>query len=1140
MTTVSSDKEPAEAALRESEERFRMLADNMSQLAWTCDLLGNVTWYNKRWLDYTGLSFEDMKGWDWTKVQHPDHVERVVARVQRAGQTGEPWEDTFPLRGKDGQYRYFLSRAMPIRDEQGNFVQWFGTNTDVTEQKLAEEQVTRQAQELRVLNERLTELDRLKTKFFANVSHEFRTPLTLMLGPLEDALADACGVLPSAAADQLRVSHRNALRLLKLVNTMLDFSRIEAGRLQASYQPTELGTFTAELASNFRSACEKGGLRLVVDCPPLGEPVYVDRDMWEKIVLNLSSNAFKFTLDGEIEVSLGRSDECRVSSERKEEPRATHPSSLATPGCVTLTVRDTGVGIPVEELPQMFERFHRVEHSRGRTHEGTGIGLALVHELVKLHGGTVQVDSVLGEGSTFTVTIPLGTVHLDPQRIGSPSEPAAAGIDSSAFVEEALRWLPDDHREEASEETFSSGLAASDRLSIAVQPHGRRARILWADDNADMRAYVSRLLGRHFDVQAVGDGQAALEAARAKPPDLVLSDIMMPRLDGFGLLIELRADPQLREIPIILLSARAGEENRIEGLEAGADDYLVKPFSARELVAHVGAHLAIARVRKEATEKIHSSEVELRDFVENASVGLHRVSSDGTILWANQTELDLLGYRSEEYIGHSIAEFHVDAALIEDMITRLSRGERVIDCETRMRCKDGSIRHVLVNSSAFFEDGKFIHTRCFTRDITERKRSEQERARLAAIVDSSDDAIISKDLNGVIISWNRAAERLFGYTAKEAVGQPLSILIPVDRLDEEPGILERIRRGERIEHYETVRRRKDGTLLDISLTVSPIVDTQGRVIGASKIARDITDRKLAEEKLRKSEEHLELLNSTVPALISYIGSDQRYRSCNRGYTVWFGLPQDEIVGKPVREVLGEEAWKAIGPHIEAGLSGETVEYEAEVKYRAGGTRWIHALYTPHRDARGNVVGLVVLVTDITNRKQAEDALRQSEERFRNMADSAPNIIWLTDAEGRLTFINRAYLDFLGIGVEEIPSFDWRQIVHLEDRDRYDEAFMAALRERQPFHERVRMRRRDGEWRWLEARGAPIFDHGGNLTGYIGSSPDITDIYESQQALKELGQRKDEFLANMSHEIRSPLTGIMGYADILLDEAERSR
>jgi len=427
------------------------------------------------------------------------------------------------------------------------------------------------------------------------------------------------------------------------------------------------------------------------------------------------------------------------------------------------------------------------------------------------------------------------------------------------LVEEALRWLPEEETQakQEAEQIWTPSLATSDRDVPGVQSQDLRARILLADDNADMREYISRLLAKRFDLQAVTDGQAALDVARAEPPDLVISDIMMPKLDGFGLLLALRADPHLREVPIILLSARAGEESCIEGMEAGANDYLIKPFSARELLARVGAHLAPARVRRETAEKIRSREADLRDFVENASVGLHRLSPDGIILWANRTELDLLGYTGDEYVGHSIAQFHVDASVSEDILTRLGRGENVRNCRARMRCKDGSIRRVLINSSGYFEDGKFVHSRCFTRDITEHKWAQDADALLSAIVDSSDDAIISKDLNGVITSWNKSAERLFGYMPSEAVGRPITMLIPPDRLDEEPKILDRLKHGERVDHFETIRVRKDGSRLDISLTISPVKDADGRIVGASKVARDITEHKRIEQERHEFSRELE-------------------------------------------------------------------------------------------------------------------------------------------------------------------------------------------------------------------------------------------------------------------------------------------
>ena len=417
--------------------------------------------------------------------------------------------------------------------------------------------------------EALAEIDRAKTTFFSNVSHEFRTPLTLMLGPLEETLADTS--LSSSVHDHLDVAHRNSVRLLKLVNTLLDFSRIEAGRMEAVYEAVDLQALTTELASMFRSAIERAGLKLIVD-DSLGEAeVYVDREMWEKIVFNLLSNAFKFTFEGQITVGLKMSDET-----------------------VELEVTDTGTGIPEAELPHLFERFHRVKGARGRSYEGSGIGLALVQELVKLHGGSVRVKSEEGRGSTFTVSIPTGSAHLPADRLGGARTLASTGVRSDAYVGEVLKWLPDETNHL---DGFSSSISAT-------QSDEARARILLADDNTDMREYLRRLLATKYDVEAVADGESALAAMDGAKFDLVLSDVMMPKLDGFGLLKALRVDEKTRTIPVILLSARAGEESRVEGLGAGADDYLIKPFSARELMARVEAHLNLQRVRRESEEAV--------------------------------------------------------------------------------------------------------------------------------------------------------------------------------------------------------------------------------------------------------------------------------------------------------------------------------------------------------------------------------------------------------------------------------------------------------------------------------------------------------------------------------------------------------
>ncbi len=432
--------------------------------------------------------------------------------------------------------------------------------------------------------EQLAELDRAKTAFFSNVSHEFRTPLTLMLGPAEDALQEAQDPIQRG---RLELIHRNALRLQKLVNTLLDFSRIEAGRIEAVYEPTDLTVLTTDLAGTFRSTIERAGLHLRVECDSLPELVYVDREMWEKIVFNLLSNAFKFTFAGEIAVVL-----------------------RAIKYQIQLEVSDTGTGIPGSELAHVFERFHRVKGAKGRSYEGSGIGLSLVQELVKLHGGTIAVRSSITQGTCFTVSIPMGCAHLPSDRIVARRSLASTSIGATPYIEEALRWLPSDENIQRSIEieTASSEIPVSVATSRSIAP----ARIVLADDNADMRDYLKRLLSQAYEVEAVGDGRAALAAIRQQMPDLLLTDVMMPEMDGFELLRLLRNPPdgstlqaelKTRELPIILLSARAGEEARIEGLEAGADDYLTKPFSARELLARIEATLKLTQLRQETVQR---------------------------------------------------------------------------------------------------------------------------------------------------------------------------------------------------------------------------------------------------------------------------------------------------------------------------------------------------------------------------------------------------------------------------------------------------------------------------------------------------------------------------------------------------------
>ena len=512
------------------------------------------------------------------------------------------------------------------------------------------------AAEQRQRAEALAELDRAKTAFFSNVSHEFRTPLTLLLGPIEEALCDDANRLHAVHHERLQLAQRNAQRLQKLVNTLLDFSRVQAGRMQARYSKVDLAALTRDLASGFRSVMESAGLSLTVACDELDGGAWVDLALYEKIVLNLLSNAFKFTFEGGITVKLGQ-----------------HGRSAL------LSVSDTGVGIAPDQQRRIFERFHRVEGTRSRTHEGSGIGLALVRDLVELLHGSIALQSTPGVGSTFTITLPLGRAHLRQDQLAAEAESANQGV-RAAFLLEAQRWLP----EEDCKQDFLD--LADDDSVLTLGAH-----VLVVDDNADMRAYLARLLRQRWQVDTAGNGREALQVMAKKAPDLVLSDVMMPELDGFGLIAAMRADAQLHDVPVLLLSARAGEEARIEGVNAGADDYLVKPFSARELLTRVDSQLMRARIRQ--AERAHMTRMADTFQQAPAAIAIVRGPELGFEL-ANERFMELSWQRP--LIGLPIRRAFPELegqGMLEELEQALAGGRPVIGKARRVMLKrDGALQ----------------------------------------------------------------------------------------------------------------------------------------------------------------------------------------------------------------------------------------------------------------------------------------------------------------------------------------------------------------------------------------------------------------------------------------------------------------
>jgi len=872
-----------------------------------------------------------------------------------------------PTRGLDGEYRTFFEL--------------------VTGQIATAIQNARAVEAEKKRLEALAAIDHAKTAFFSNVSHEFRTPLTLMLAPIEEMLARSHTDLSPAAKKQLEIVNRNGSRLLRLVNNLLDFSRIEAGRMQAAmYQPTDLAAFTVELAGVFRSAIEKAWLRLELDCPRLPEPAFVDRNMWEKVVLNLISNAFKFTFQGTIAVSLKR-----------------HNNN------VELRVRDTGVGIPEHELPRLFERFHRIENTRSRTHEGSGIGLALVQELTRLHGGSVRAESVEGQGSTFIVAIPAGSAHLPADRIGGTRALNSTASGAVPFVEEALRWIPDNGGSEGLEEirqTDELMPVPCPPISVIDPSRDDRPRILVADDNADMRRYLVRLLSERYQVQTVGDGETAMAAIREHPPELVLTDVMMPNLDGFGLLRALRSDAKTRTIPIIVLSARAGEESRVEGVKVGADDYLVKPFSARELLARVQTHLDLARLRRESQQALARRTAQFEAVVSASPLGVFLVDSRFRILEINPTTR-AAGGNIPALIGANLDKvLHIlwPKPNADELVRRfrhtLETGEPHIEHERIARRLDSGVREYYewqINRVPLPDGGHGVV--CYFRDISRmvqaREAIAESESRLRLATEAAELGIWRWYPDQGRFEWeNSRVYEIHGrapkdgpYNFEEFAGR---VVHPEDAAAFRQAMAAMLESGARF-FFQCRIRRDDGVLRWVEYTarMEPASSRSTRqVIGT---ALDITERKRAEERERRITEEaiaatakFRAVFEQTPVFAGLVALDGTVIDANRLCLDACGYRDEEVLSRPfwscgwwrgASEI--QEKVRTLTLRAAEGVAGrETLPY----LWADGSEHLMDFAVHPIRDNQGRILFVHPTGVDITE-------IKRTEENYRRLAES---------------------------------------------------------------------------------------------------------------------------------------------------------
>ncbi len=1018
--------------------------------------------------------------------------------------------------------------------------------------------------------EALAQLDRAKTEFFSNVSHEFRTPLTLMLAPLEDELRERTG-----NRERLEVAHRNSLRLLKLVNSLLDFSRIEAGRMQAHYVSTDLGAFTAELASSFRSVIEQAGMKLVVDCPTAVAVAHVDRAMWEKIVFNLLSNAFKFTFAGEIAVTV--------------QPAGDY---------VVLSVRDTGSGIPATELPRIFERFHRVEGARSRSHEGTGIGLALVDQLSRLHGGDVHVESEQGRGTTFQVRVRTGIAHLPVNQLdgAASANPEARG--AAAFVGEAERWLPATPADEAAPPPVAGA---------------KRRRVLLVEDNSDMRDYLRRLLAVHHDVTVAGDGEDAWSSVRAEAPDIVLTDVMLPRLDGFGLLQRLRADAKLRTIPVIVLSARAGEDAHVEGLERGADDYLVKPFSARELIARVNTHLDLARIRRDAAERVRETEERFQHVADHSPTMFWVTDPEGYCTYINDRWLEYTGQTRAEALGLGWLEpVHPDdVAPAETTFREATASQKPFRLEYRLRRHDGVYRWMIDSGAPRFLDGKFAGFVGSVIDVTEkreevealeRSRNQMQLALLAGRIGTFDWDIPTGHIN-----WSPELERLYGLEPGSFSGNYRAWAQRVE--PEDVAVVERMlaqcfeHRLEQID-YEFRAILPDGRRrwLEGKARFSYSANgTPRRMIG---INVDIDERKRAArnadfitrltQDLSLTTESAQILSLAAATLGRYLGAHRCYFLTTNDDASDAVVESDwvreaaepSLVGRyPIAAFGSSEIWKNVTERTVAVedvrrdplTAGSATRY-ASLRMAAWTSapfaregRWIASLIVasdqPRRwepDEISLVETVVARVWPLAERAHSEQRvvaakqkIQASEERLRTAIQAAQLGTWDINPRTHELVWDARCRELFGAFPHERADYQLAiDVIHPDDRARVVAAVKRALDPASggSYDEEYRVvgPRGDAPLRWLRASGRAIFFHG-EAVRFSGTVLDVTHLV---QARETLAQRRDElerlvaertsklqetiaelegFSYSISHDLRAPLRAMQSFAQLLNDE-----